>query len=159
MQENMDLISKAACVLIDISTNDICERYRGHPDKLANRVHNLALQIRIWGAKTVGLWECLWRHGDACLPRDIRLAGNASQDEINRAEVDFNVWVDDYNTKLRAYCIEDEDLGLEFLKYEGLRGGFPDNLPDGVHIHPSLVPQYFKNMRRQAIRMCRKARE
>ena len=158
LQENSDRISKADCVLWDISSNDLCERYRDHPVQLADRVHTLALRTRVWGAKTVGIWECLWRHGDACLPRDIRRAGTATQREIMQAEVDYNTWVDIYNTKLRAFCIEDEDLGLEFLKYEGLRGGFPDNLPDGIHIHPSLVKKYYTNMRRQAIRLCRKAR-
>ena len=158
LYENKDRISKAACVMWDISSNDICERYRGHPVELADRVHTLALLVRTWGAKTVGIWECLWRHGDACLPRDRRLAGNASLSEIHSAEVDYNCWVDDYNTKMWALCLEDEEFGLEFLKYEGLRGGFPDNLPDGIHIHPSLVPKYYTNMRRQAIRMCRKAR-
>ena len=157
--ENKDRIAKSACVMIDISSNDICERYRGHPDKLASRVHALALLIRTWGVKTVGLWQCLWRHGDACLPRDVRLARTATQREIDLAEVDYNVWVDIYNTKLRAFCIEDEQHGLEFLQFEGLRGGFPDNLPDGIHLHPSLVPQYAVNMRRQAIRMCKKAKK
>ena len=158
LHEHKDRIAQADCVLLDISSNDLGEAYRNRPVQLANRVHNLALLIRTWGAKTVGIWECLWRHGDACLPRDVRLARTATQREIMEAEVDYNVWVDDYNTKLRAFCIEDEDLGLEFLKYEGLRGGFPDNLPDGIHIHPSLVPKYYTNMRRQAIRLCRKAR-
>ena len=71
--------------------------------------------------------------------------------------------VDDFNTQLQTLCQQADKkskgrVGVQFLKFQGLKENHPDTLRDGLHLTTEAFDTYWRIMRRTVIKEVKKAR-
>ena len=89
-----DYVKNTNLVLVDLATNDLKSWYKDDGRSLACHMFRAAAYLRNAGAQTVGLFECLYRDGLACLPVHMR---------AQAATTRFNLSVDEFNNQLELF--------------------------------------------------------
>ena len=67
-----DYVKNTNLVLLDLSTNDLKSWYKDDGQSLACHLFTAALRLRDAGVNRVGIYECLYRDGLACVPAHMR---------------------------------------------------------------------------------------
>ena len=161
MNKYTDHVKNTTLLCMDIGTNDLKSWHKDAGKSLAANVFTAAIRLRDAGVQRVCIFEVMYRDGLACLP--VARRAHATQAEIDAAVVRFNRSVDEYNTHIKALCVESDQaskgaVSIKFLQWKGIKEHHPDNLRDGLHLTDHFKRVYWKNMRRYVIREVKKAR-
>ena len=136
-------IKFASVIAIEISSNDLQEKYHKDPWGLADKVFKIAQRLRRAGALRVVLMQCLYRQGSAAIPHWDQ---DLSRRNRRRCMDSFNKSVRIYNSLLKYKC-KTHDGTIVFRKQYGLKQNWRYVLKDGIHIRSSAMPKYLNNLR------------
>ena len=155
-QEVYDWINGASTVVLIIGSNDLCSHVELAPEKIADSVLMLALNLRSIGIPRISIVEVLPRFGTQAFPKGHEAVWGVGV-KVEDAEQHFEFRRSRFNLHIKQWVKAFPQEGVEFIYLRGLHQGLRSMMSDDLHLNGTGYTKFKAVIRKQVICDCHRA--